>query len=86
MCGVKNLSACVKIDVTPELVEPCLVLQQYFHVIVPAIQKFLIVRFYDVYMDLIEAYTKAMLTDAKFYQVLSTFVNLKSIEAYGQAH
>ena len=59
----------MKTDVIPELIEPCLQLQLYFHNIIPAIQRFLIVRFSDIYEDLVEANTRAMLADAKFYQV-----------------
>ena len=64
----------MKIDVTPELIEPCLLLQQYFHDIIPAVQRFLIARFDSVYQDLAEANTKAMLDDAKFYQVINTLM------------
>ena len=59
----------MKTDVVPELIEPCLQLQLYFYNIIPAIQRFLIVRFRDIYEDLVEANTRAMLADAKFYQV-----------------
>ena len=69
VCGVKKLSDSVRIEVIPELIEPCLLLQQYFHDIIEAVQRFLMVHFPGVYQDLAEINTKAMLTDAKFYQV-----------------
>ena len=66
---MKKLSESIKTDVTPELIEPCLQLQLYFYNIIPAIQRFLMVRFNDIYEDLVEANTRAMLADAKFFQV-----------------
>ena len=71
---MKKLSDCVKTEVAPEMIQPCLQLQLYFHNIIPAVQRFMIVRFREIYEDLAEANTKAMLADAKFYQVYEYFI------------
>jgi len=49
---------------------PCPTIQEYFHNVVPHIQKFLLARFDDVHQELQQMNTKEMLRDATFYQVL----------------
>ena len=69
-CEIKKLSEIVSTEPAPNMLMPCPTIQEYFHNVVPHIQKFLLARFDDVHQELQQMNTREMLRDATFYQVL----------------
>ena len=69
VCGVKKLSECITKQIMSSSEDPCPSQQDYFHVIIPIIQQYLMARYKDVYRNCQLKNTKELFQDAEFYQV-----------------
>lgn len=82
-CGIKKLSEVVDVRPTPDMVSPCLQLQDYFSQITPALQQYLVAKFEEVYQSLEQMNMRDILANARFYQVrhlyLCTSISLNHI-------